>query len=239
METEIAASLAQVQRNMEDVCRQSVFGNTPQLIAVTKTVSVQKIQESIACGVRAVGENRVQELLEKYEVIGRQVDWHLIGSLQTNKVKYIVDKVAMVHSLDREELAVELQKRCAAIGRMLPVLVQVNLTREESKSGFYEEEVIPFLKQVGDFPNLKISGLMTIGLPCADPEETRPVFRRLRELKEQIEGLQLSGVEMKYLSMGMSHDYQVAISEGANLVRVGSAIFGKRIYPQLSVSDEK
>ena len=231
MGTSIAAGLEQVQREMEQAGELSPYGNKPQLIAVTKTVDVSRIEEAIACGVLAVGENRVQELLEKYAVIGDKVDWHLIGSLQTNKVKYIVDKVAMVHSLDREELAQELQKRCAAIGRTLPVLVQVNLTREESKSGFYEEDVIPFLQKAMDDPNLAISGLMTIGLPCGDPEETRPVFRRLRELKEDIIQLALPGVEMQYLSMGMSHDYSVAITEGASFVRVGSAIFGKRFYP--------
>ncbi|MCI8336990.1 MAG: YggS family pyridoxal phosphate-dependent enzyme [Peptococcaceae bacterium] len=231
MQTSIATGLEQVRREMEQAGKLSPYGNKPQLVAVTKTVDVSRIEEAIACGVQAVGENRVQELLEKYAVIGNKVDWHLIGSLQTNKVKYIVDKVAMVHSLDREELAQELQKRCAAIGRTLPVLVQVNLTREESKSGFYEEDVIPFLQKAIAYPNLAIMGLMTIGLPSIDPEETRPVFRRLRELKEEISQLALPGVEMKYLSMGMSHDYPVAITEGANFVRVGSAIFGKRFYP--------
>lgn len=231
METDIAASLAQVQLAINCAKTLSPYGNEPQLIAVTKTVDAAKVKEAIACGVQAVGENRVQELLDKYAIIGDQVAWHLIGSLQTNKVKYIVDKVAMIHSLDREDLAIELQKRCAAIGRTLPVLVQVNITQEESKSGFYLEDVIPFLKRAGDYPNLAISGLMTIGLPCIDAEETRPVFRRLRELKEEIMQLALPGVKMEYLSMGMSHDYTVAIEEGANLVRVGSAIFGKRPYP--------
>lgn len=230
MEADIAVTLAQVRQRIDQGKALSPYGNEPQLIAVTKTVDAARIQEAIACGVQAVGENRVQELLDKYEIIGNQVAWHFIGSLQTNKVKYIVDKVAMIHSLDREELAVELQKRCAAIGRTLPVLVQVNITREESKSGFYEEDVVPFLEKAGNYPNLVISGLMTIGLPCADSEETRYVFRRLREIKDEVTQLALPGVKMDYLSMGMSHDYMIAIEEGANLVRVGSAIFGKRVY---------
>ena len=231
METDIAVALTQVSQGIDRAKALSPYGNEPQLIAVTKTVDAARVQEALDCGVQAVGENRVQELLDKYEIIGDRVAWHLIGSLQTNKVKYIVDKVAMVHSLDREELAVELQKRCSAIGRTLPVLVQVNITREESKSGFFIEDVIPFLKKAKDYPNVAISGLMTIGLPCSDQEETRPVFRRLRELRDEIIQLALPGVKMDYLSMGMSHDYTVAIEEGANLVRVGSAIFGKRVYP--------
>lgn len=230
----IASSLELVKKQMKRAEQKSPYSNQAKLIAVTKTVDSQRVREAIAAGVTAVGENRVQELLEKYEIIGNEVEWHLIGSLQTNKVKYIVDKVAMVHSLDRVELAEELQKRCAAINRILPVLLQVNLTREESKSGFYEEEVIPFLQTAASYPNLQVKGLMTIGLPCVNPEETRPVFQRLRQLKEEIGKLSLSGVSMEYLSMGMSHDYEIAIEEGANLVRVGSAIFGKRSYPQKS-----
>lgn len=231
METDIASSLRIIQEQIKEAQQRSIYKNQVQLIAVTKTVPVDRILASISCGITAVGENRVQELLEKYAVIGSRVDWHLIGSLQTNKVKYIVDKVAMVHSLDREELAWELQKRCAAINRILPVLVQVNLTKEDTKSGFYKEEVIPFLRTAEKYPNLRISGLMTIGLPCMDVEETRPVFAQLRQLKEAISQMALPQVEMKYLSMGMSHDYGIAIEEGANLVRVGSAIFGKRNYP--------
>lgn len=231
METDIASGLTLVRERIQKAQQQSQYQNPVQLIAVSKTVPVERVMEALSLGVRALGENRVQELLQKYEIIKDKADWHLIGSLQTNKVKYIVDKVAMIHSLDREELAWELQKRCSAIGRCLPVLLQVNVTKEETKSGFDIGDVLPFLKTAEHYPNLKISGLMTIGLPCSDPEETRPYFARMRQLKEEIAELHLTGVEMKYLSMGMSHDYEIAIAEGANLVRVGSAIFGKRHYP--------
>lgn len=199
-----------------------------EIVAVTKTVPVPRIQEAMALGISNLGENRVQELESKYDEVGAEAKWHFIGHLQTNKVKDIVDKVVLIHSLDRWSLARELNKRARAIDRKIPVLVQVNIAEEDSKFGLKREETIPFIKKVQALDYLDIQGLMTMAPLVDDPEEVRPIFRSLRELAVEIESLDLNGVEMNYLSMGMTNDYQIAVEEGANLVRIGSGIFGKR-----------
>lgn len=225
----VAANIAALRQRIAIAAEQA--GRKPEeieLIAVTKTVDVPRIREAMAEGITSLGENRVQELTAKYEEVGPEANWHLIGHLQTNKVKYIVDKVALIHSLDRMSLARELSKRAQAISRVVPVLVQVNIAEEESKFGLYRDEVIPFIEDVRSMAGLKIQGLMTIAPLTGDPEEVRPVFRSLKELAVEIGNMGFPEVEMRYLSMGMTNDFEVAIQEGANMIRVGSGIFGER-----------
>lgn len=199
------------------------------LIAVSKTVGADVIEAALQKKVYHFGENRVQELLEKYDILGERCHWHLIGRLQTNKVKYIIDKVRMVHSLDRMELAEELQKRASAANRVIDALVQVNVSGEESKAGLKPADVIPFLRKVSLFSNVRIKGLMTIAPAAENPEEVRWVFRGLKQIAVDIEWEKIDNITMQYLSMGMSHDFETAIEEGANIVRIGSSIFGERM----------
>ncbi len=198
-----------------------------KIVAVTKTVPVEKIKLAVESGLTILGENRVQELLEKDPALSG-VEWHLIGHLQTNKVKYIVDKVSMLHSLDSIGLAGEISKRMNTLGRVMEVLVQVNVAGEESKFGIKPSEAVGFVDAVRKLPGLKLKGLMTIAPMVTDPEETRPVFRQLKNLAEEIKTMGYPEVEMSHLSMGMSNDYKVAVEEGATLIRLGSTIFGSR-----------
>lgn len=219
----VSATIAETQAEYPEFSAPSV-----KLIAVTKTLGVEKIREAVDYGMRDLGENRVQELLEKYPVFPKDVRWHLIGHLQTNKVKYIVDKVAMIHSLDSIKLAEEIEKRAAAIDRVMPCLVQVNIADEDTKFGLMTEETADFVKEISRFPHISVEGLMTIGPHVDDEERIRSVFQELRELKEQIASLALPTVKMRELSMGMSSDYPLAVREGATMVRVGTTIFGPR-----------
>lgn len=198
------------------------------VIAVTKTVDESRIIKAMDCGLKNLGENRVQELCDKYEKIDKPCSWHLIGHLQTNKVKYIIDKVKMVHSLDRLELAEEIQKRAQKAGSVVEALVQVNIAEEEAKFGIKKEKVSGFLKEVSKFPNIKVKGLMTIAPFSQNIEEIRWVFTELRKLYIDISGENIDNIDMDYLSMGMSNDFEAAIEEGSNMVRIGTAIFGKR-----------
>ena len=178
-----------------------------------------------------LGEKKPQELARKYEVIGDKVNWHLIGTLQTNKVKYIIDKVTMIHSLDREALCEEIQKRAEKIDRIIDCLVQVNISKEETKHGLYKDDVVDFVKMVSEkYPNIRIKGLMTMAPFVEDDEVIESVFKGLKDLSLEIDSLSLKNVEMSTLSMGMSHDYHLAIKHGATIVRVGTAIFGPRNY---------
>ncbi|MBM7581975.1 pyridoxal phosphate enzyme (YggS family) [Caldicoprobacter guelmensis] len=198
------------------------------IVAVTKTVDVGRIMEAINAGICHIGENRVQEFVKKHEFIPVDVKRHLIGTLQTNKVKYIIDKVDLIHSLDRLSLAKELDKRAAAVNRVVPVLIQVNVSKEATKSGIYEEEVESFIEQLEPFEHIRVKGLMTIAPLSEDAESVRPYFARLKELFEKIKEGKYNHIDMEYLSMGMTNDFEVAIEEGANIVRIGRAIFGER-----------
>ena len=201
------------------------------LMAVTKTVDVDKVLEAIDAGITDIGENKPQELSRKYEIIGDKVRYHLIGTLQTNKVKYIIDKAYMIHSLDRISLCEEIQKRAEKIDKVIKCLVQVNISKEESKHGLEEEQVVDFIKQVSkDYKNIHIQGLMTMAPFVDDEKEIRKVFSKLKKLSVEISNLNLPNVEMDTLSMGMSHDYKIAIEEGATIIRVGTSIFGQRNY---------
>ncbi|GAA0861030.1 YggS family pyridoxal phosphate-dependent enzyme [Paraclostridium tenue] len=221
IKTKINNSCKISNRDKEDV----------KLIAVTKTVDIDAINEAIECGATDVGENKPQELSRKFEVIGDKVRWHLIGSLQTNKVKYIIDKVYMIHSIDRLSLCEEIQKRAEKIDRTINCLVQVNISKEDSKHGIYEEDAVSFIKTIAsNYPNIKIKGLMTMAPNTDDKELIRSVFKKLKKLSITIDNENIEGVSMDELSMGMSNDFEIAVEEGATFVRVGTSIFGKRNY---------
>lgn len=227
--SDIGGAIAHIRAEIKAAqARSPLAAENILLLAVTKTVSAQRINAAVAAGITAIGENRVQELLSKYDQVTRGVDYHLIGHLQTNKVKYIIDKVSLIHSLDSLELAAEIEKRAANAGRVMPVLVQVNVADEDSKFGIAPGRTLDFIREASRFHHLKIQGLMTIGPMTVDPEGIRPVFRQLRQLREATSAAGIPGVEMKYLSMGMSGDYQVAVEEGSNILRIGSGIFGSR-----------
>ncbi|WP_242863236.1 YggS family pyridoxal phosphate-dependent enzyme [Caloranaerobacter ferrireducens] len=200
------------------------------LIAVTKTVDVDVMNEAIKLGINNIGESRVQEILRKYDLIKDSPIWHMIGHLQTNKVKYIIDKIDLIHSLDRLSLAQELHKRAEQHNIFVNALIQVNIAEEETKYGLYGDEVIPFVEEIIKYPKIKIKGLMTIAPYTENPEEVRYVFRQLKGLSEELKKRGYPNVEMKYLSMGMTNDYKIAIEEGSNMVRIGTGIFGERNY---------
>lgn len=218
---DIRANLGRVQEAVARACARA--GRSPDhvlLIAVSKTVDAERIRLAVAAGVAALGENRVQEAREKIEVLGRPVPWHLIGSLQTNKAKDAARLFDWIHSVDRLELARELSRRAHGTERTLDVLLQVNLGDEPQKGGVAPAEVKRLHEAMAGLPSLRVRGLMAIPPATDSPERTRPYFRRLRELREEL------GLE--HLSMGMSADFEVAIEEGATMVRVGTAIFGPR-----------
>ena len=199
-----------------------------QLVAVSKTVDLDRIQEGITAGIKTLGENRVQEAEGKIAALGRSVSWHLIGHLQTNKAKPAVSLFDLIHSVDSLHLAEALQRQAVAQGRVVPILVEVNLAEEESKSGVHPESLEPLLRSVSSMSQLQTLGLTAVPPFLEEPEQVRPYFRRLRELAEEMAKAQIKNIEMKHLSMGMSHDFEVAIEEGATLVRIGTAIFGPR-----------
>lgn len=226
---QIAQALAQVHENIRRAQAASPHAaQEVRLLAVSKTKPIELITEAAAAGQLVFAENRVQELVAKYEALPH-LEWHLIGHLQTNKVKYMIDKVAMLHSLDSIDLARELHKRAAAAGRVLPALVQVNIAEEESKFGIAADEAADFLDAMADFPAIRLEGLMTIGPFTEQAEEIRPVFRELRSILEHEQKRNRPHMDLRHLSMGMSNDYTVAVEEGATMVRVGSSIFGSRM----------
>ena len=200
------------------------------LIAVSKTKPLSMIEELLPLGVRDFGENKVQELTAKAEALSKDIRWHMIGHLQRNKVKYVVDKACMIHSVDSLRLAEEISKEAEKKGVEVPILLEVNVAGEESKFGIRPEETEELAQQIALLPNLHIQGLMTIAPYVENPEENRPVFRNLRNLSVDIERKKFNNVTMSVLSMGMTGDYEVAIEEGATHVRVGTGIFGERDY---------
>ncbi|SHE28915.1 hypothetical protein SAMN02745784_00189 [Tissierella praeacuta DSM 18095] len=227
----IQGNISIIQENIEKALnRAGREGEKVELIAVTKTVDVDRINEAIGTGISDIGENKVQELEKKYDIIGDKVNYHMIGHLQTNKVKNIIGKTKLVHSLDRISLAKELDKRSRSNDIVTDVLIQVNVAEEESKFGLEVDKVLYFIEEILDFKNIKIRGLMTIAPYTTDTMLLRNVFRTLFNLKENIINRNYNNLSMDYLSMGMTNDYELAIEEGSNIVRIGSAIFGKRNY---------
>jgi len=219
----VSAAALRSGRNPEDIT----------VIAVSKTVDADRAREAVECGLINLGENRVQELISKYEQLSdMDVKWHLIGHLQKNKVKYIIDKVEIIHSVEDLELANEINKRALQHNITANVLIELNIGEEESKFGINEESVYEFVSSMEQFENIKVSGLMTVAPYSENPEDIRWVFRKMKEIFDKISGMKLKNTEMKFLSMGMTNDYEIAIEEGANIVRIGTAIFGERKYKE-------
>lgn len=200
------------------------------LVAVTKTHGADMINEAIDCGITDIGENKVQEILEKYDQVKKGVRWHLIGHLQTNKVKYIIDKVSLIHSVDSIKLMDEIDRQAKKHNLVMDILIQVNISGEETKFGIEPEQLDEFLRHAGELSNIRVLGLMTIAPKTNNSVTSRLHFDNIRAIYLDNQTKMYDNVIMKYLSMGMSGDYEVAIECGANIVRVGSAIFGKRFY---------
>lgn len=217
--------IEEIRRKMTEAALRS--GRSPEdvrLVAVSKTVGPEEIDLAASMGLRDFGENRTSDLKRKSQLFP-DLNWHMIGRLQTNKVKDVVGRVVLIHSMDRWKLAEELNNRARAMNMQQAVLLQVNVAGEEQKAGIAPGDVEPFLDSAGQLENLRVEGLMTIAPLLTDPEQARPVFRELYQIREKMHNREFAGVGLKYLSMGMSQDFEVAIEEGANLIRVGSAIF--------------
>ena len=227
----VAENLVQVQKNIEESCKK--VNRDPgevTLIAVSKTKPVEMLQEAYAAGARVFGENKVQEIVDKYDQMPADVQWHMIGHLQRNKVKYIVDKVAMIHSVDSLRLAETIEKEAEKKDVVVPILIEVNVAQEESKFGITSQETEELIRKISTFEHIRIKGLMTIAPYTDNPETNRVYFRQMKKLSVNIRDKNIDNVSMDVLSMGMTGDYQVAIEEGSTMVRVGTGIFGERNY---------
>ena len=227
----VAENYRYVLKKVEEACVRS--GRDPKdvtLIAVSKTKPVEMIEEAMEAGARVFGENKVQELCDKYEQLPKDLHWHLIGHLQRNKVKYIVDKAELIHSVDSLKLAETIEKEAAKKNCIQDILVEVNVAQEESKFGLKVDEVIPFIEKISQFQHICVKGLMTIAPFVENPDDNRPVFANLHKLSVDIMNKNIDNVNVSILSMGMTNDYEVAIEEGATMVRVGTGIFGARNY---------
>ena len=225
--------MADIRNNIEEVKKGISSTGSEQdvlLVAVTKTHSPDEINEAVDCGITDIGENKVQEILDKYDKV-KPVRWHMIGHLQTNKVKYIIDKVCLIHSVDSLKLAKEINKRAAAHDKVMDILIQVNAAHEESKWGIDPKDTGALINEIlENCPNVRIKGLMSVAPYADDQDEIRPFFAEVKQLYDEYAKIDHEMIEFEYLSMGMSHDYLTAIEEGSNLVRVGTAIFGARVY---------
>jgi len=217
----VEASANKVGKTLDDIT----------VIAVTKTVDYKRANEAIEAGLNNLGENRVQEFMNKYEQMDNSnINWHIIGHLQTNKVKYIINKVKLIHSLESLSLAEEINKRSKQNGVVTEVLIELNIGEEESKFGIKNNELIDFIKSVENLEYIKIVGLMTVAPYAENKEDVRWVFKEMKNLYDVVSNISFKNVQMKYLSMGMTNDYDVAIEEGSNVIRIGTAIFGSRVY---------
>lgn len=228
----VAENLAEIRSRIDELARSA--GRNPgevKLIAVSKTKPVPLIKEAVAAGALDLGENKPQEIVLKYpEFEGDNVRWHMIGHLQKNKVRHIIDKAELIHSVDSLALAEEINKRAEAIGKIQKILIQVNVTGEDSKSGVSPDDTAELCREISRLNNVRIMGLMTISVSGYTYEENKRVFDSLAALAARIDGMKIDNVSMKELSMGMSHDFDAAIAAGATMVRVGTAIFGARDY---------
>ena len=227
----VRENLETVEANIRKACANAGRSRdevTP--IAVSKTKPVSMLMEAYDSGIRIFGENKVQEMCDKYEQMPKDIQWHMIGHLQRNKVKYIIDKAALIHSVDSLRLAETIQEEAAKHQVVMPILVEVNVAMEETKFGTSLAEAMELVEQISHFPNIRIEGLMTIAPFVEDPEENRKYFRALKKLAVDINNKNIDNVHVRILSMGMTNDYMVAIEEGATMVRVGTGIFGERNY---------
>ena len=220
-----------VEKKVADACKRAGRDRSEvTLIAVSKTKPVDMLREVYDAGARDFGENKVQEICEKYDQLPSDIKWHMIGHLQRNKVKQVIDKAAMIHSVDSYRLAQEISVQAQKKGLTIPILIEVNIAGEESKFGISAEDTIQLVEEVAALPNLSIRGLMTIAPYVVDAEENRLYFRQIKQLSVDIKNKNIDNVTMEIRSMGMTGDYEVAIEEGATMVRVGTGIFGARNY---------
>jgi len=217
-----------IKQNVRQILNELPAG--VQLVAAAKTREPREIMEAVEAGIRIVGENYVQEAERACQVVGNRVEWHFIGHLQKNKVKKAVDIFDMIETVDSIELAAEIDKRCARAGRTMPVLIEINSGREEQKAGVYPEDAEGLIGEISTLKNIRVTGLMTMGPLGGHPEDSRPYFKETKRVFERIRESNLPNVEMKYLSMGMTDSYRIALEEGANVIRIGSRIFGERAY---------
>ena len=227
----ITQNLKQTQNNIAEAAKKS--GRTSDdilLVAVSKTKPLSALQEAYNAGIRNFGENKVQELCDKYDQLPKDIRWHMIGHLQRNKVKYIVGKVELIHSVDTYRLAEEINIQAKKQNVIVPILVEVNIAHEESKFGISAEDAILLVEEISKLENIRIKGLMTIAPYVENPEDNRLYFRKIKQLSVDITNKNIDNVSMEILSMGMTGDYEVAIEEGATMVRVGTGIFGARNY---------
>lgn len=227
----IRENLQEVEKKISDACQRAGRERADvRLIAVSKTKPIAMIEQALDCGIVTFGENRVQEMLEKQNVLDRELQWHLLGHLQRNKVKQIVGRVTRIHSVDSLRLAKQIQTEYEKKNLQADILIEVNMAEEESKFGFMPEETEAAIREIATFPNICVKGLMTVAPFVEDAEENRVHFRNLNKLLVDINKKNIDNINMKELSMGMTGDYEVAIEEGATFVRVGTGIFGKRQY---------
>ncbi len=231
---DIKDNIAAVEQHIEDACASCGRERADvKLIAVSKTKPLEALQEAYDYGCRDFGENKVQELVEKYEAMPKDIRWHMIGHLQRNKVKYIVDKVFLIHSVDSLRLAQEIEKEAAKKDVTVNILVEVNVAKEESKFGTTAEEAALLVEAIAKLPHIQVRGLMTIAPYVEDSEKNRLYFEKLKQIYVDIIHKNIDNVFMEELSMGMTGDYEVAITEGATYVRVGTGIFGERNYASI------
>ena len=231
MKTEIRDNLHKVRANIRRACKNCGRESAEvKLVAVSKTKPISALEQAYACGCRDFGENKVQELVDKYEAMPKDIRWHMIGHLQRNKVKYIVDKVFLIHSVDSLRLAQEIEKEAARKEITVNILVEVNVAGEESKFGTTSEEACSLVEEIAKLPHVRVKGLMTIAPYVEAAEENRPYFEKLKQIYVDIIHKNIDNVFMEELSMGMTGDYEVAITEGATYIRVGTGIFGEREY---------
>lgn len=224
-------NLYEVEERIQEACRRAGRDRSEvTLVAVSKTKPAEMLREAYDLGVRVFGENKVQEIREKYEVLPKDIEWHMIGHLQTNKVKYIVDKVRLIHSVDSFKLAEVIEKEAEKHGRTVDVLLEVNVAEEASKFGLKTSDVLPMAKKISQLPHVNLRGLMTIAPFVENPEKNRAIFANLHELYVDIKEKNIDNGTVSILSMGMTNDYEIAIEEGATMVRVGTGIFGARDY---------
>lgn len=227
----IKENLEVVEKNISEACqRANRQREDVTLIAVSKTKPMEMLEEAYACGAREFGENKAQEMKEKCDTLSKDIKWHFIGHLQTNKVKYVVGRAFLIHSVDSLRLAEAIEAEGVKKDVVSHILIEVNVAQEESKFGLRLEETVALVEEIAKLPHIKIDGLMTIAPFVDNPEENRPVFQKLRQLSVDINEKNIDNVSMNVLSMGMTNDYEVAIEEGATYVRVGTGIFGARDY---------
>lgn len=230
MESSVRVNIERVRSRIAEAAQRSGRkASDVRLMAVTKTVDDDLIMEAIDTGIDIIGESYIQEATRKINKMGRPLEWHMIGHLQSNKAKYVVSLFDMIHSVDRMELAVELDRRAKIAERIMNILIEVNVSGEKTKSGVPLSDAVGLLKNIAALRNLSVQGLMTMPPWFNDAEDARPYFRALREMKERLVDEQIPGVELRELSMGMSGDYEVAVEEGSTIVRIGRTIFGERL----------